>query len=357
MEVKRLLVATLALFAALAAASSAARAQRLRRPQPRLERARAGGQHQSGRRERVGPRRDARPRRGGSPTTAPTCRRCTRRPARRSRSGQRSPGGPTGLVANTTAASFPVNGARASFLFSSEDGVIRAWRGGMTEAAAVADRSGAGAIYKGLAIAATPDRLYATDFHNAPRGRLRRQLQPRETPRRVHRPGPAERLRAVRDPERRRDDLRHLRQAGRRRPRTRSQGQALGIVDAFDPAGTFLGRVAHARPAQRPVGHRPGAGRLRPLQRRPADRQLRRRRDHRLRPRRRTASGAPAASCAAPDNRPIAIDGLWALEFGHGAPNNGPVNTLFFTAGPERRGGRAVRLDHGRMDQQGHAPA
>jgi uncharacterized protein (TIGR03118 family) len=75
-------------------------------------------------------------------------------------------GGPTGLVANTTSSSFPVNGARASFLFSSEDGVIRAWRGGMTEAAAVADRSGAGAIYKGLAIAATPDRLYATDFHN-----------------------------------------------------------------------------------------------------------------------------------------------------------------------------------------------
>jgi hypothetical protein len=45
-------------------------------------------------------------------------------------------GGPTGLVANTTTSSFPVNGARASFLFSSEDGVIRAWRGGMTEAAA-----------------------------------------------------------------------------------------------------------------------------------------------------------------------------------------------------------------------------
>ena len=37
----------------------------------------------------------------------------------------------------------------------------------MTEAAVVADRSAAGAIYKGLAIAAEPaDRLYATDFHN-----------------------------------------------------------------------------------------------------------------------------------------------------------------------------------------------
>ena len=61
-------------------------------------------------------------------------------------------GGPTGLVANTTTAGFPVNGARASFLFSSEDGVIRAWRGGMTEAAAVADRSGVGAIYKPVVI-------------------------------------------------------------------------------------------------------------------------------------------------------------------------------------------------------------
>jgi hypothetical protein len=32
---------------------------------------------------------------------------------------------------------------------------------------------------------------------------------------------------------------------------------------------------------------------------------------------------------------PIAIDGLWALEFGHGAANNGPTDTLFFTAGPD----------------------
>jgi hypothetical protein len=33
---------------------------------------------------------------------------------------------------------------------------------------------------------------------------------------------------------------------------------------------------------------------------------------------------------------PIAIDGLWALEFGNGAANNGPTDTLFFTAGPDR---------------------
>jgi uncharacterized protein (TIGR03118 family) len=30
----------------------------------------------------------------------------------------------------------------------------------------------------------------------------------------------------------------------------------------------------------------------------------------------------------------IRIDGLWALRFGMGAANNGPTDSLFFTAGP-----------------------
>ena len=34
------------------------------------------------------------------------------------------------------------------------------------------------------------------------------------------------------------------------------------------------------------------------------------------------------------DGRKLAIDGLWALQFGHGTVNNGPIDTLFFTAGP-----------------------
>jgi uncharacterized protein (TIGR03118 family) len=32
--------------------------------------------------------------------------------------------------------------------------------------------------------------------------------------------------------------------------------------------------------------------------------------------------------------KPVKIDGLWALQFGHGASANGATNTLFFTAGP-----------------------
>ena len=33
------------------------------------------------------------------------------------------------------------------------------------------------------------------------------------------------------------------------------------------------------------------------------------------------------------DNRPLEIDGLWALQFAQGG-NNGTAGTLFFTAGP-----------------------
>jgi uncharacterized protein (TIGR03118 family) len=35
------------------------------------------------------------------------------------------------------------------------------------------------------------------------------------------------------------------------------------------------------------------------------------------------------------ERKVLTIDGLWALQFGKGTPNNGPTNTLFFTAGPD----------------------
>ena len=31
----------------------------------------------------------------------------------------------------------------------------------------------------------------------------------------------------------------------------------------------------------------------------------------------------------------LTIDGLWSLQFGKGAANNGSTDTLFFTAGPD----------------------
>jgi uncharacterized protein (TIGR03118 family) len=69
---------------------------------------------------------------------------------------------PTGQVFNGTT---DFSGAR--FIFATEGGTIAAWSGGTTAVQKV-DNSGAGSIYKGLALAnnGSGNFLYATDFHN-----------------------------------------------------------------------------------------------------------------------------------------------------------------------------------------------
>jgi len=83
-----------------------------------------------------------------------------------------SPAAPTGIVWNP-AASFLVPGTNipAIFIFSTEDGTISAWAGGLNpanNAVLAADQSSIGAVYKGLAFAvnAKGPFLFATDFHN-----------------------------------------------------------------------------------------------------------------------------------------------------------------------------------------------
>ena len=79
-------------------------------------------------------------------------------------------GAPTGTVFNGSATDFVIsqNGktGAARFLFATEGGTIAGWSPAVNATAAVtgADRSGVGAIYKGLAT--LNDKLYATDFHN-----------------------------------------------------------------------------------------------------------------------------------------------------------------------------------------------
>jgi uncharacterized protein (TIGR03118 family) len=82
------------------------------------------------------------------------------------------PGGPTGVAFNG-GRGFLVRGggvaAPARFIYACEDGMIRGWsptvpRGWSTKAEVAVDASGAGAVFRGLALAR--GRLYATDFHN-----------------------------------------------------------------------------------------------------------------------------------------------------------------------------------------------
>jgi len=81
--------------------------------------------------------------------------------------GGSTPGVPTGTVFNSHAG--VANGKQFTgdvFLFATEDGTISGWPGGVTNAAVRVDSSASGAVYKGLAIDATLNRIYATDFAN-----------------------------------------------------------------------------------------------------------------------------------------------------------------------------------------------
>ena len=80
---------------------------------------------------------------------------------------------PTGASANSGSSFVVGHGARsgpARFLFDTEEGKILGWNPTVssTNAVVAVDRSNAGAIYKGLAIASTGTAafLYAADFHN-----------------------------------------------------------------------------------------------------------------------------------------------------------------------------------------------
>jgi uncharacterized protein (TIGR03118 family) len=78
------------------------------------------------------------------------------------------PGAPTGIIFNNTT-SFLLGASPASFLFSSEQGLIVGWNGAAGKTAAImADRSTNGSVYKGLATAvrSAGPLLYAADFAN-----------------------------------------------------------------------------------------------------------------------------------------------------------------------------------------------
>ena len=113
-------------------------------------------------------------------------------------------------------------------------------------------------------------------------------------------------------------------------------GPGNGFVDAYDTSGNFILRVASAGELNSPWG----------LALAPADfgrfsgdllvGNFGDGRIHAFDPANLTLAGEFEAvgllhSAAGP---PIQIDGLWALQFGHGSSANGPTTTLFFTAGP-----------------------
>jgi uncharacterized protein (TIGR03118 family) len=245
-------------------------------------------------------------------------------------------GAPTGTVFNGNAADFVVSqsgkSGAARFLFSTEGGTIMGWSPTVNAAAAVtgANRSGAGAIYKGLAIAS--DKLYATDFHNGrvdvfdksfnlvPGGFSDPKIAKGFAPFGIQALGGN-------------IFVSYAKQDAAKKDEVATPGQ--GFVDEFTPDGALVAQVVNSGKTNAPlnapwglalapagfsvfagdllVGNF-GNGRISAYTQR-------------------GAKWVYKGQLRAADGAPIAIDGLWAIAFGNGAAA-GPTSTLYFLSGP-----------------------
>ena len=254
-------------------------------------------------------------------------------------------GNPTGLVFNGGTGFVVNNGvgspAAARFIFASEDGTISAFKGApIVTVVPNAQAPAHDAIYKGLAIdsATAGQFLYATDFHNGKVDIFDSSFHAVTIPGSFTDPnlpagfapfgiqninGTIYVTYALQD-EDQEDDV---------------AGPGNGYVDAYDTSGNLIRRVASAGELNSPWGlalapenfgrfsgdllvGNFGDGRI-----------------HAFDPEQLTFAGEFEAVglLHSASGKPIKIDGLWALQFGHGntaASANGLTNTLFFTAGP-----------------------
>jgi uncharacterized protein (TIGR03118 family) len=252
------------------------------------------------------------------------------------------PSAPTGAAANSGSSFVVRHGTRsgpAKFLFDTEEGKILGWNPGVaaTTAVVAGDRSNVGAIYKGLTIAstATGDFLYAADFHNGRVDVFDGSFNLVSTPGSFVDPGLPHGFApfgiatiggqifvtyAKQDAERS-DEV---------------AGPGLGFVDRFDTSGTFLGRVATRGPLNAPWGLALAPASFGPFG---GDLLVGNFGDGKINAYEPQADGTymPVGELRS-DDKPIVIDGLWALAFGKGTHANGRTDTLFFTAGPDDEG-------------------
>ncbi len=243
-------------------------------------------------------------------------------------------GTPTGAVFNSNTSDFVLPGSAtmsgaATFLFATEDGTILGWNATVSPTSAViaVNNSTSGAVYKGLAIASTSQGsfLYATNFHAGVVEMYDRtfklvktftdpNVDPNFAPFGIQNIGGklfvTFALQLLPD--------KHDDQAG----------AGNGFVDVFNTDGTLMTRFASHGTLNSPWGlalapasfgqfgddilvGNFGDGRINVFD----------------------TSGNFKGQLLDPEGNPLTINGLWSLQFGSGAANNGPTNQLFFTAG------------------------
>jgi uncharacterized protein (TIGR03118 family) len=249
------------------------------------------------------------------------------------------PGAPTGAVFSGIAGQFqvgttasPTTLGTSNFIFDSEDGTISAWRGGSTAALVTVDMSSSGAAFKGLAISngTSGPRLYATDFANGKVDVFDGGWNPVNTPGafvdamlpKGFAPFGIQTI-----------GSRVFVTYGIQGPNgDEIDRNGAGIVDAYDLNGMFLQRVATRGSLNAPWGlalappgwgHAGGDllignfgnGKIHAFTEEP------------------DGTFKKDGALRGENGKKLAIDGLWALEFGN-AGSNGNPQTLYFTAGP-----------------------
>jgi uncharacterized protein (TIGR03118 family) len=253
-------------------------------------------------------------------------------------------GGPTGTVFNG-GSSFAVTDGHghsgpARFIFATEAGIIRGWNPAVpppalsTHAVLAANRSGEGAIYKGLTIYQTAgsNLLYAADFHNArvdifdgnfhivhvAGAFVDPNLPTGYAPFGIQNINGNIFVTYAKQDQDAEDEI---------------AGPGLGIVDEYTNEGTLIVRVATGGDlnapwglTMAPTGFGEFSGDL--LIANFGDGKI-----HALTPQP-NGTFKPHGVLRDASGRQISIDGLWGIGFGNGA-SAGPTNTLFFAAGPD----------------------
>jgi len=252
---------------------------------------------------------------------------------------------PTGQVFNTDSTGFKVTDgthtASSLFMFVSEDGGIYGWAPtvGTTPppshvAELVKDNSASGTVYKGMAIAKLPDGstdVYATDFHNNKIDVYNDQwgvatLTGSFQDHQVHKGYAPFNIQNVGGnlvvTYAKQDDIAHDDVAG----------AGNGFVAVFDANGNLLEHFHHSNALNSPwgVAMAPKDAAWGPLGGDYLIGQFGSGQIAIYKP-----DGKFAGLLEGADDKPVMIDGLWALTFGGGNVKNGSTDTLFFTAGPQ----------------------
>ncbi len=223
------------------------------------------------------------------------------------------------------------------FLFVTEDGTISGWNPTVdgTHAILAVDRSGDGAVYKGLALGVANNQpfLYATNFRAGEVEMFDANFQPAGSftdamlasdcpfPGQCYAPFGIQNLGgklyvtfALQDAERH-DDM---------------SGPARGFVDIFDTSGHLLRRLTQHGHLNSPWGLALAPSDFGPFS---GDLLVGNFGDGHINafdP----VTGQFRGQLSGADGHPLIIDGLWALAFGSDEAVNGAPNELFFTAGP-----------------------